>query len=52
MLTTLSHLKKVGHRVAEYVQARLAFTMAVFNLLAKWYRLPADEDNFVPLSIA
>ena len=52
MLTTISHLKKVGHRVAEYMQARLAFTMAVFNLLAQWYRLPADEDGFVPLSIA
>ena len=52
MLTTLSHLKKVSHRVAAYVQARLAFTMAVFNLLAQWYGLPADEDGFVPLSIA
>ncbi len=52
MLTTLSHLKKVSHRVAAYVQARLAFTMAVFNLLAQWDGLPADEDGFVPLSIA
>jgi hypothetical protein len=52
MLTTISHLKKVSHRVAAYVQARLAFTMAVFNLLARWYGLPADEDGFVPLSIA
>jgi len=52
MLTTLSHLKKVSHRVAVYVQARLAFTMAVFNLLAQWHGLPADEEGFVPLSIA
>jgi len=52
MLTTLSHLKKVSHRVSAYVQARLAFTMAVFNLLAQWYGLPAEEDGFVPLSIA
>ena len=52
MLTTISHLKKVGHRVAEYVQARLAFTRAVFNLLAQWSGLPVDEGGFVPLSIA
>jgi hypothetical protein len=52
MLTTLSHLKKVSHRVGAYVQARLAFTMAVFNLLTQWYGLPADETGFVPLSIA
>jgi hypothetical protein len=52
MLTTLSHLKKVSHRMAAYVQARLAFTMAVFNLLAQWAGLTADEDGFVPLSIA
>jgi len=52
MLTTLSHLKKVSHRVAAYVQARLAFTMAGFNLLAQWHGLPADEAGFVPLSIA
>jgi hypothetical protein len=52
MLTTISHLKKVSHRVATYVQTRLAFTMAVFNLLAQWDGLPADEDGFVPPSIA
>jgi hypothetical protein len=52
MLTTVSHLKKVGHRVADYVQARLAFTVALFNVLAQWHGLPANEDGFVPLSIA
>ena len=52
MLTTISHLKKVAHRVADYVQARLAFTMAVFNVLAQWHGLPADDNGFVPLSIA
>ena len=29
-----------------------AFTMAVFNLLVQWDGLPANEDGFVPLSIA
>ena len=52
MLTTLRHLKKVSPRVAAYVQARLAFTRAVFNLLAQWHGLPADEEGFVPLSSA
>lgn len=52
MLTPLSHLKKVSHRTAPYVQARLAFPMAVFNLLTQWYGLPADADGFVPLSMA
>lgn len=53
MLTLISHFKKVGHRVAAYVQARLAFTMALFNILAQWHGLCPDKDTgFVPLSIA
>ena len=52
MLTVISHFKKVLHRVWEYFQARLAFTLAMFNLLVQWYGLPANEKGFVPLSIA
>jgi len=52
MLTVVSHFKKVMHRVWEYFQARLAFTMAVFNVLVQWYGLSPDEQGFVPLSIA
>ncbi len=52
MLTLVSHFKKVMHRVWEYFQARLAFTMAAFNVLAQWRGLPANQDGFVPLSIA
>ena len=51
-LTLVSHFKKVRHRVWEYFQARLAFTMAAFHVLAQWHGLQADEDGFVPLSIA
>jgi hypothetical protein len=40
------------HRVWEYFQARLAFTMAAFHVLVQWYGLPPDEQGFVPLSIA
>lgn len=52
MFTVVSHFKKVGHRVWEYFSARLAFTMAMFNVLAQWYGLQPDETGFVPLSIA
>ena len=52
MLTLVNHFKKVMHRVWEYFQMRLAFTMAAFNTLAQWYGLPADENGFVHLSIA
>jgi hypothetical protein len=52
MLTTVCHFKKVAHRVWVYFEARLAFTMAAFNLLAQWYGLEVDDDGFVRLSIA
>jgi hypothetical protein len=52
MLTTVCHFKKVMHRVWAYFQARLAFTMAVFNLLVSWDGLTPDPDGFVHLSIA
>lgn len=52
MLTVVAHFKKVMHRVWKYFQMRLAFTMAAFNILVQWYGLPANEDGFVPLSIA
>ena len=44
MLTVISHFKKVLHRVWEYFQARLAFTLAMFKLLVQWYGLPANES--------
>ncbi len=52
MLTLVSHFKKVMHRVWEYFQARLAFTMAMFNVLVQWNGLQVNEDGFIPLSIA
>ena len=52
MLTTISHLKKVSHRVDAYLRARLAFTVAAFNILVQWHGLQPDETGFVPLSIA
>jgi len=52
MLTLVSHFKKIMHRVWEYFQMRLAFTMAAFNILVKWNGLFPDENGFVHLSIA
>jgi hypothetical protein len=51
MLTTVFHSKKVGHRVWAYFRARVAWTMAAFNLLARW-SMEIDEHEMVRLSIA
>ena len=52
MLTTVCHFKKVMHRVWAYFQTRLAFTMALFNILVQWHGLTPGEDGFVALTIA
>lgn len=52
MLTTVCHLKKVAHRVWAYFESRLAYTMALFNILVQWHGLEPDEDGYVRLSIA
>jgi hypothetical protein len=52
MLTLVSHFKKTMHRVWEYFEARLAFTMAAFNVLVQWHGLRPNASGFVPLSIA
>jgi len=51
MLTTVFHSKKVGHRVWTYFRARVAWTRAAFNLLARW-SMEVDEHEMVRLSIA
>jgi hypothetical protein len=52
MLTTICHFKRVAHRVWEYFESRLAYTMALFNILVQWHGLEPDEDGYVRLSIA
>jgi len=52
MLTLVSHFKKAMHRVWAYFHARLAFTMAAFNVLVQWHGLRPNAYGFVPLSIA
>src|SRR5512133_1072925 len=52
MLTTVCHLKRVAHRVADYFRMRLAFITAAVNLLVQWHGLQPDAHGVVKLSIA
>ncbi len=52
MLTTVCRIKKLSHRTWINLHARLAFTMALFNLLVQWNGLPVDCDGTIRLSIA
>ena len=52
MLTSIMHFKQVMHRVWAYFQARLAFTMAAFNVLVQWHGFQPYTSGFVPLSMA
>ena len=52
MLTLVCHHKKVMHRGWAYFHARLAFIMAIFNVLVQWHGLQPYASGFVPLSIA
>jgi hypothetical protein len=52
MLTVVCHFKRVMHRGWTYFYARLAFTMAAFNILVQWHGLQPTAAGFVPLSMA
>jgi hypothetical protein len=52
MLMLVCHLKKVMHRGWAYFQARVAFTMAAFNVLVQWRGFWPNASGFVPLSVA
>jgi hypothetical protein len=52
MLTTVCHLKQLTHRVWQYFEMRLDYTMVMFNILVQWHGLQPDADGYVRLSIA
>lgn len=52
MLTTVVRLKKLTHRTWRSVRARLAYTLALFNVLVQWDGIPIDDDGNIHLSIA
>jgi hypothetical protein len=52
MATLVCDLKRIRHRVAVYIQARLAFVSAMFNVrLDLFHQLHPDADPF-QMSIA
>jgi hypothetical protein len=52
LLTTVCHLKKASQRTWGGLRARLAYTMALFNILVLWDGIPVDEQGIIHLSIA
>src|SRR5262249_90143 len=50
--TFLLRFQHVMHRGWAYFHARLAFTMAAFNVLVQWHGFQPYASGFVPLSIA
>jgi hypothetical protein len=52
ILTYVCHFKHMAHKSWEYFRSHLAYTMALFNLLAEWHGLLPDDSGFVHLSIA
>ena len=52
MLTVVSHSKKMAHRAWEYFCMRLAFLVALFNILVQWDGLPLDDHGCGHRSIA
>lgn len=52
MVTQVCHTKRVAHRVWRYFTMRLAFTVALFNLLVSWEGLPLDAHGRAHRSLA
>jgi hypothetical protein len=52
MLTLVCHFRKVMHRKWAYFKSRLAYTMAMFNILVQWDGIQVDEDGNVHFSLA
>ena len=52
MLTLVCHFKKVMHPTWDDFKTRLAFTMAMFNILVLWRGIQVDENGCVHFSIA
>lgn len=47
MVTIVCDLKRIRHRLTDYIQARLAFFSAMFNVLMNLFHLlHSDADQF------
>jgi hypothetical protein len=52
MVTQVCDLKRIHHRLAEYVQAHLAFVSAMFNVLLDLFHTLHPEASPFQMSIA
>ena len=52
MLTLVCRFKKIMHRTWQCFKSRLAYTMAMFNILVQWDGIQVDNDGCVHFSIA
>lgn len=52
MLTTVCHFKHARHRTWRGFHTRLAFTMALFNVLVEWDGIQVDGAGTIHLSLA
>ena len=52
LLTGVCNMKKIFHRVAEYIEARLAYTAAMFNILLDLYHKLHPDEPAHKMSIA
>lgn len=52
LLTGVLHLKRLFQRAQDYLEARLGFTVAIYNLLVAWNGIRTDERGRTKLSIA
>lgn len=52
MINNLCNSKRMYHRKWEYLNSRIAYTLASFNILALWNGLSPDEQGLYRLSIS
>lgn len=52
LLTRVCQCKQLHHRTWAGLHARIAFTLALFNLLVQWDGVPVDTNGNIHLSIA
>src|SRR5215208_2819441 len=52
LLTVVCHAKKIHHRLEPYIEARLAYTVAMFNICLKLFHQLHPEESVFKMSIA
>lgn len=52
LISHVCRLKKISQRATQHMEARLAFTIALFNTLVQWDGLQFDENGVLHTSIA